>query len=57
MKPETPDIMTGVSGLQAGVSGLLNLKRQLNIKLNLKIIEKLNQSNINPTLHIQEFIT
>jgi len=57
MKPETLDIMTGVSGLQAGVSGPLKLKQQLNIKINLKMIEKLNQSNINPLFHIQEFIT
>jgi len=57
MKPETPDILTGVSGLQAGVSGPLKLRHQFNIKISLKMIEKLNQSNINPPFHIQEFIT
>ena len=50
MKPETPDILTGVSGL-------LKLKHQSNIKISLKMVEMLNQSNINPPFHIQEFIT
>ena len=50
MKPETLEKMTGVSGS-------LKLKQQLNNKINLKMIEKLNQSNINPPFHIQEFIT